>query len=234
MEQIKQKLGGVLAQVFGLWGVDAHNGKVNSYRCKWGEFSPKWGLAFTLSTNEDCGLISFCLIWGKFYVRAKWLAKCLPKQKGCMGDYYGFSVVDGDTLHFNWGDNTKIYDLPWRYSLVARSPILKDGSCDFSGKPILPDQILVRTFPVKFTTHSGEVQDRVATVSVIIGRGKMAWFKWLPFCQEWSSIDIKLDQETGNQVGSWKGGTYGVYASMLPNETWEQAVDRLITKNPRI
>jgi hypothetical protein len=58
------------------------------------------------------------------------------------------------------------------------------------------------------------------------GRG---WFKWLSWFRQpkvWRALDIDFSGETGEEKGSWKGGTMGTSIGMLPGELHESAFRR--------
>lgn len=60
------------------------------------------------------------------------------------------------------------------------------------------------------------------------------WFKWLRFFRKpmiRRVLEIKFDQETGREKGSWKGGTTGTSIEMLSKETPVEAFKRFCQKD---
>lgn len=88
-----------------------------------------------------------------------------------------------------------------------------------------------KSFPFTHTTKRGDVQKRIVTCH--IERRVWGW-RWLPFIQRSSTyMDYKFDQETGERVGSWKGGTTASAIDIKDGETLRQCVARLETEFER-
>lgn len=95
-----------------------------------------------------------------------------------------------------------------------------------SGKE--PDGRWQENYPYWYRLDSGEIQKRVATVTV-------ERRSWRPRCLRWTelfersrvSIDVRFDAEIGERVGSWKGGTVGCAWDLLPNESPLDALRRM-------
>lgn len=84
------------------------------------------------------------------------------------------------------------------------------------------------TYTYTYTRKSGEVQMRTATVTV----ERREWRYW---CLQWTrwgarvhtGIDVRFDDEVGEETGSWKGGCVGCGYEMRQGETAEQCLRRM-------
>jgi hypothetical protein len=123
--------------------------------------------------------------------------------------------------------------MPWEFGACALHKIIakNDKWIDSLGYPL--DEMVQKTeqFPYKYTLKDGTVQERIATVSV----SRMVW-RWRIFRKlklhigpkrDSTTIWVNFNEEIGEQVGSWKGGTTGCGYEMLPGETPEQTLRRM-------
>lgn len=91
-----------------------------------------------------------------------------------------------------------------------------------------PDGREVITAPYRYVLKRGEVQERIATISV----ERRAW---RPRCFQWTSlfekvrtcIDVQFSDEVGEKSGSWKGGCVGCGYELRPNETALECLRRM-------
>lgn len=170
-----------------------------------------------------------------------------------MADSWGFSL-DKDNwsrVHLHWGAKTKIVHFPWAWEFYRHSILAADGRswitelASLRAKrdepPIgLPANDKDRWFflsklpcwrvelPYRYVLRSGEVQERVATVSVNEYEFRWRWFHWLPFPRKIRrSIKVEFNGEVGERSGSWKGGCIGSGYDLLPNETPEECLRRM-------
>lgn len=84
-----------------------------------------------------------------------------------------------------------------------------------------------KDFPYRYVRKNGEVQERIATVHVTRMTWRMKWWPLLPFKKVRTSIDIAFNEEIGEGVGSWKGGTTGCGYDIRQMETPEDALRRM-------
>ena len=85
--------------------------------------------------------------------------------------------------------------------------------------------LVQKSFPFTHVIKCGDVQNR--TVTCHIERRVWGW-RWFPFIQRSSTcMDYKFDRETGEEVGSWKGGVIASGIEMKDNETMIDCVKRL-------
>lgn len=149
-------------------------------------------------------------------------------------------------LTFSFGNWRKHYDWPWDWDWHRTSYLLADGSWvhelrnDRPGvnkksrfetnfdhyqyiREIRDTKCWRQDYPYTYVLQSGEVQERVATVSIEEFEYRRKCFRWLPwFARVKRSIDVRFNDEVGERTGSWKGGTIGCGYDMLPGETaWE-------------
>lgn len=75
------------------------------------------------------------------------------------------------------------------------------------------------TYPYTYVKKNGEVQERLATITVEEREWRRRWLKFTKlFAVVHKQIDISLDKEIGEKVGSYKGGVTGFSEEMYPNE----------------
>lgn len=159
-----------------------------------------------------------------------------------MMESWGFSAHSDMGLHLNWGRHCKIFNWPWMYDHCRTEVMLRDGSFVpyemfprlAKGEPFRtnpePENRYRETFRYRYDLKSGEVQERVATVTV--ERREWCWrarpFRWLRWPKMVrTSIDVRFSDEVGERAGSWKGGCTGCGYDMKPGETPEQCLRRM-------
>ncbi len=154
-----------------------------------------------------------------------------------MGDRWGFTLVDGDSIHLNWREKTKIVRLPWAWEFYRRSFWLEDDEWAHDihqkGKHMPWEErnaldLWSYTYPYTYTLRSGEVQHRKATVTLEESECRQRWLLWTPlFARVRRSIRVEFDGEVGEGTGSWKGGTIGCGYDLLPGEAPEACLRRM-------
>jgi hypothetical protein len=161
-----------------------------------------------------------------------------------MGPSWGVSLFES-SIHLNWGDKTKIVDLPWNWGVAVRhSNLLKDGTWDHdikwkpalgkAGKSWSERREWLREhewsagYPYRYVLKSGEVQDRIATVTVDEMEWRQHWLQWTRlFAKVRRCIGVDFNGEVGERSGSWKGGCTGCSYELRPGETPEQCLRRM-------
>ena len=205
--------------------------RLGRYGTFWSRFavSPwRWSVALCKFDNEPRWVLHLFCLWGT-------LGRAKTPPKDCMLDEWGFTFSDR-TLHLNWGHKTKIVYMPWMFDHCRVEAMLRDGSFipyewwTRHGETPEPADIYRETFPYTYTLRSGEVQRRLATVTV--ERRSWCWhsrpFKWLRWpSMVRTSIDVAFDDEVGEGTGSWKGGCVGCGYDLQPGETPEQCLRRM-------
>lgn len=174
----------------------------------WGYFNPEFGLELSSRTSgeENYKTIDFCLLWGKFSIYLKFLGSKEPEN--FITDMYGFYIFDR-IFFFCWGDTLKSWILPFvNYELEKRINI---------GEP--------QTLDYQYRLNSGKVQYRKARCT----KERMVWkMKWVPFIKKYQTImNVELDDEVGEETGSWKGGALGFGDEMKPGETMRECLTRI-------
>lgn len=157
------------------------------------------------------------------------------------GREYGFSFYD-KTLFIYWGYGSgfnmgpeggfiKIFHMPWDYGSCVTHQILAKNNKMIESIDWDLDKLVIKKedFTYTYILKSGEVQNRIATVSV----SRRVWY-WRLFRRlkigpkiDATSIDVSFDDEVGERSGSWKGGTVGCSYQMKDGETTEQALRRM-------
>lgn len=137
----------------------------------------------------------------------------VPDEYQCSGPKYGF-VFFGGGLHLHWGkckgkhdDPVTIIGMPWEWRYRERKILSA-----------------LESHPYTYNLRSGEIQERIATIMA----ESMLWTRpWIPRRRLSRYIDVKFNDEVGEQSGSWKGGVLGCGYEMLPNETPLDALRRM-------
>lgn len=152
--------------------------------------------------------------------------------KGLADSFWYYKNNDGHS-------KTKCVDLPWAYDMTRHSMLLKDGWYDMYEKDRIKhikngtidehrkefeiwdddERLLKKSFPFKYVTKSGELQETTATCY-------MEEREWRPKCMKWSGLFkhlrtqmwINFKDEMGNQRGSWKGGVLGCGCEITKEE----------------
>lgn len=129
--------------------------------------------------------------------------------------------------------------LPWSYTLVRHSMLLKTGWYDMYEKDRIrhikngtydeyrkafeiwddDKRLLKKSFPFRYMTKSGEVQETTATCY-------MEEREWRPMCmkriglfkKKRTQLWICFKNDMGEDRNSWKGGTYGVGCNVTNEE----------------
>lgn len=173
--------------------------------------------------------------WGQTYIRIPYDTgkgdECESPQYGLNTYTHGSDVVD--ELWVYWGKSRKHLGLPWAFKWYRTSILLKDGTWEHEYKGQKKDfyksdwdsKKFVEQHPYKYVLKSGEVQERIATVTIEERewRRNSLMFTAL-FNNIRRTIAVEFDQEVGERTGSWKGGTVGCGYEILP---WEKPVEAL-------
>lgn len=243
----------------------------------WGEVSRGWGLALELMnfSSDDGGYWSlhFQLIYGKVYIRLPFLGRREP-HPDMMLDGWGFSWRwDADStsaIHLRWGHRGTILHLPWAPTWVRTSILLRNMRWDHELRRKMGEPTLERAadfnlgewqrrrdylakhrweekYPFTYVLKSGEVQKRIATVSVEEREWRWRWLTWLPamrkargfwwpegdrpaapiFGRVQRTISVEFNDEVGESSGSWKGGVLGCGCEMRSGELPVQTLRRM-------
>jgi hypothetical protein len=147
---------------------------------------------------------------------------------------WGFSAyfTDHGALHLYWNAKTKVVWWPWAWTHMRTEARRADGSwVPYVGsweRDREPDGKEILTFDYTYVQRDGEVQKRIATVSVQRMFHRRRWTKWTSWGEKcWQYIDFNFNDEVGSETGSWKGGVIGSSETMLPGETAEQTLRRM-------
>lgn len=229
-----------IMRFMGIWSYEPSNKGWKRYwsaRASWGEVAGRPGLAFGFVLNDRRFLLNFCLGWPVFYIRLRFFERWMGEARDCMGDRWGFSLVDGHAIHLNWRDKTKIIDLPWSWSVHRKSQLLADESWSHEffrkgGRLSWEEQkalnLWKKDLPYTYVLSSGEVQERRAVIRVEEWESRRRWLNWCPlFARVTRSIWVEFSGEVGEGTGSWKGGTMGCGYDLLPGEAPEACLRRM-------
>lgn len=205
------------------------------------------GFAFTV-INEGLDrdhpwswMLHIHLLWMNLFLHFPGKLRAIFHKDGspAYGEWeqWGFSTHwDGHGgIHLNWGMRTKIIDWPWTYTFIYKEELRDDGVWELRqrhdwklGYPRTDISKLTRVSPYTYVLKSGEVQNRIATVTE--GRWYRrrrfikwtSWMQWIDHC-----IEVEFSDEVGERSGSWKGGCTGCGYAINPGETAEQCLRRM-------
>lgn len=201
---------------------------------------------------EICGYfdnrprVNFGLIFFRltliFPFRNKWKNECVCPKWGIAFHNNTFWINKGGKGNMKGGNKWWTLHMPWEYTWVRRSTLLADrtwfnetaknrlkwfvkgeGSFDW-----LQDNKWKEKFPYTYILKDGEVQNRIATVSISELEWRMRGLKWIGlFKKVRKGIDIEFDKEVGEETGSWKGGCTGCSYDLLPGEAPYECLKRM-------
>lgn len=84
-----------------------------------------------------------------------------------------------------------------------------------------------RDYPYSYILKNRKIQNRTATVHVVRMEWRARWWPIIPRRKVSTSIDVKFDQEVGEETGSRKGGCTGCGYEMKWGETPERTLSRM-------
>jgi len=184
------------------------------------EFYPTWGLniKYILQgyNDYDLPLFIFELFFGAFYLTLPWKHK-INVDYGHDSPSYGI-VYHMRSFQCYWNKKCKIIYMPYDYTWIRTSLLLKDGTWKhetkgniktFYEEPWLSKQWQI-TIPYKqITSNEGHI-DLHITCHITEREWRQKWLKWTKIGAKISkTLDVQFSEEVGKGRGSWKGGTIG-------------------------
>jgi hypothetical protein len=205
------------------WGIQA-----DTYRFRWGEFSPRWGFALNYSVYHETAHVCVQPLWGALYVKAPMVIKQRPGT-GDWNAIYGINWFER-SIHLNWRDRCKVIHAPWNWRHVRHTYLNDDGTVHHDASPReyeAPEEIK-SVYPYRYALRNGTVQERTATIYGDEREWRWRWFTALPWPRKIRRcIDVRFSDEVGERSGSWKGGVIGCGYEWRKDETQEQALRRM-------
>lgn len=220
------------------------------FSSKWCSLERRWGY-FTLSLFRLLVTVERKLSWC-FYLDRTYDTQSLRLNCGCgivhvswvwrrkhSSDWsysdkkYGFDVHSG-SIYFHWKNKLMGWDFPfitWNHYTTEYMDVnneWQENRCWNKFSTDTDSNVLTEQHPVFYELRSGDIQWRVATCT----QTRMTWRrKWMP----WSKmvkvkLDVKFNQEIGNEAGSWKGGVTGTSHEMRPGESIPECLDRMLAE----
>ena len=215
----------------------------NTHKMKWGEFSwhsKKWKCGLRLNADGyDYAQIIFQPLFFSMFIKLPFQLK-KSKEESYKDRSYGFYLYgeDGfDCINFEWNYSRWHWRFPffsWEWesrevldfnrNTVYIKSDNKDTEHDWNEEERLKKSVS-KTYDYTYVRKNGQIQDRKATVFI----ERWTWGrKWFPFLKmKRTSIDVAFNEEIGERVDTWKGGTVGCSWELKPNETPEQALRRM-------
>lgn len=222
-------------------------------RFTWGELNihrPYWDLSLRLTDwHDDSDKVSDMLIVAFFvfsiyiHLPTRLIAR-VPLKPGtarCDKDVtFGFYTIDSQIV-WRWKQGYWSWDIPFfsfrHFSTEVLSTdgkrtvwkeLASDRGEDWSKRHSAKESAQAANCEVhsyQYTRRSGEIQYRMATCYIKRWTHTRKWFPFLKSVR--TSIWVTFNEEIGEEVGTWKGGTTGCGWNMRRGETIEQCLRRM-------
>jgi len=179
-----------------------------------------WGFMIKYLTKgyNDYGypLFIFQLIYGNFFLTLPWKHN-IKSDPGHDAPSYGITYHNS-SLMFYWNRKCKIWNLPYSYTWIRTSLLLKDKTWEhetkgnyksFYEEPWLSKQWQF-TMPYKHKTTNEGVIDLFITCHITEREWRQKWLKWTKRGAKIKrTLDVDFSEEVGPRRGSYKGGVLG-------------------------
>lgn len=187
-------------------------------------FGKNWPeLQMDHSYEEGIPRLCFCLVWMAFHIEMPFIKQRYDDVNN--SPRYGFTVHD-KAIWWHWGLKTFPFHFPWSWEIYRSDALGKDGVWVKNNWD--SDDIYKESHPYTYKLRSGEIQNRVATISQEYREWRWRWFMLIPFPRiVRNSINIDFDGEVGEEAGSWKGGTTGCGYDIKKGETMLECLRRM-------
>ncbi|MFT5662604.1 MAG: hypothetical protein ACI9TV_003261 [Sulfurimonas sp.] len=180
--------------------------------------------------------------WGDIYLK-------LPLDSGMDNESdspeYGFYMYHIDPIPgkvnfptcfiWQWG-NYKSYDMPWAYTHIRHSILLKDDIWEHElkgqNKGFYISKWKEKQFMIEYNFLDKSDLTYIPTKVYVAEREwRQHWLKWTGlFAKVVRTIDVEFSKEVGSRKGSWKGGTLGCGYNLKENETALECIKRMETE----
>lgn len=167
--------------------------------------------------------ITFSVFFGWFVI----ILPFLTKYNECNPPRYGVYYYE-NAFWFCYGRKVKCIRMPWDYTWVRTSAMLKDQTFEHSTsqcrkhfyEEIWHNKLWCGQYVYTHVLKNGKVQERFATIRVEEMEWRQRWLKWTSkFAKVRKYIKVNFSNEVGERSGSYKGGTIGCSYELLPKET---------------
>lgn len=237
------------------WGYFKSYFKFN-FDC-WGYFDPRP----QINTNVTSVIVLLVLLFSLITMSFSWFHLLLipflffgygdfflklPFDTGntdeCESPSYGFYMYHVDPIPgkinfptmfiWQWG-NYNSYDMPWAYTWIRTSILLKNNTWDHEvkGKPqdFYKDEWKDKRYVVEYDFLDKSDNTRIPTKVYVEEREwRQHWLKWTKmFAKVSKTIDVHFSKEVGSRKGSWKGGTVGCGYNMKKGESALECIKRM-------
>ena len=179
------------------------------------------------------------LLFFTVYLNLWWSKRDWPDPDYGGFKWWGFDwrLSDHAIFWFGWpGKRSTLYELPWSWQHIRTQHLSKTAGWVTRqpvtlGVPYLnpteDPSVHVEKLPFRYTLKSGEVQERIATVTARRAEHRWKISKALGLTRPRkisTSIDIEFDGEVGERAGSWKGGCIGCSWPRRGGQTFKDAL----------
>lgn len=196
--------------------------RLGRYGSFWNRFAiTKWRWEISLCKFKESWAIKLFFIWIRL-----WQPKTEPVD---VMEKWGFGIDFGEHIHFSWRNSHRFFRTPFsRYNFRVEKLCVPGVYID--NKEAEEAAYMRFVYPYHYTLESGEVQNRIARVTVEKSLYTYhfflcRWLKWPRFCKLWACIEFS--DEVGEETGSWKGGCVACWFEIKPGETVAECLRRM-------
>jgi len=173
--------------------------------------------------------IDFSLGYLQFYIRLPFNNDIFKSNPITYGFQFEGNNWFPDSIEFFLHKKTKIVRFPWKLKWFRTSCLLKDGSFFHKNYEnvkhrVDKDTLYQEVFDFRYEMEDGKVQERKATVGVLVLEYKTHWFG---FTKKKKYLTIKFNDRVGEDYSSHKYGVKETRIRMLKNETTRECLKRL-------
>jgi len=192
----------------------------------WFEFIPVFShfsfVYYKAGYFDERPLISICLGFGQLFLK-------LPVHTGILShnsDKYGVYYYE-DALWFYWGSYHKVINMPWQWTWVRTSILLKNMTWEhetiknrkdfYKSKWNKKKYVVTRSYTYELANGVKQKRKAYVTVNEMEWRWRsLLWFSLIKKIRMY--IDVVFNDEVGERTGSWKGGCMGCSYEMKRGE----------------
>ncbi len=219
-----------------------------------GKFARDFAMSLAFGTGDDDGGVTLhvCIPWlFSIFVTLDGVFRCKECEMGIgihSGSFWLYPLawrMESATKKDSWYRHTYCWHFPWTLNWWS-TEILEHGRNTNELKAVWSESrknrkpffdgwpqreaaaaSVSKTYPYAYILKNREIQQRKATVHVTRMTWRARWWPFIPIRKTSTSIDVKFDQEVGEETGSWKGGYTGCSYELRWQETPERCLSRM-------
>lgn len=219
-----------------------------------GRFARDFSATVSIGTDDsdDGILFHLCIPWVfSVFVGMNGVLRCRESKCGIQihngGVWVHFLsfVMESATKEDPWYRHYWHFEFPWNLTWYSTEILVHEPNTNGSKvvwreteknrKPFLEtyehrrsvEESVSKDYPYAYILKNRTIQNRTATVFVSRMRWRARWWPLIPKSKTSTTIDVKFDQEVGEETGSWKGGCTGCSYEMKYGESPERCLSRM-------